>query len=149
LSTFSLFCHPLQVLEQALADAGLKTSDVDWLVMHQANQRILDAAAERIGLPPARVVSNLSEYGNTSAASIPLALDAAVRDGRVQPGDVVRCMPPRLWVLTLLQACCTLKQKPVAKGPTCLTVLHSYAVNMQCPGLTLQWLNAARCCGGG
>lgn len=58
--------------------------------MHQANQRILASAADRLGLPSDRVVSNLSKYGNTSAASIPLALDEAVRDGTVKPGEVVR-----------------------------------------------------------
>ena len=77
------------VLEAALGKAGISAADVDWLVMHQANQRILDAAAQRLGVPPERVVSNLAEYGNTSAASIPLALDAAVRDGRVRDGDVL------------------------------------------------------------
>ncbi|EFJ47899.1 hypothetical protein VOLCADRAFT_60981 [Volvox carteri f. nagariensis] len=77
------------VIDGALAKANLpKASEsVDWLVMHQANQRILDAAAQRLGLPAERVVSNLSQYGNTSAASIPLALDEAVRGGRIQKGD--------------------------------------------------------------
>jgi 3-oxoacyl-[acyl-carrier-protein] synthase-3 len=57
--------------------------------MHQANQRILDSAAQRLGLPSERVVSNLSEYGNTSAASIPIALDEAVRQGKIKQGDKV------------------------------------------------------------
>jgi 3-oxoacyl-[acyl-carrier-protein] synthase-3 len=78
-----------QVIENALENAGLKKEDVDFLVMHQANQRILDAAAERLGLTSDRVVSNLSEYGNTSAASIPLALDGAVRSGTIKKGDVL------------------------------------------------------------
>lgn len=78
-----------QVIENALENAGLKKEDVDFLVMHQANQRILDAAAERLGLTSDRVVSNLSEYGNTSAASIPLALDGAVRNGTIKKGDVL------------------------------------------------------------
>ena len=78
------------VVEAALADAGLPgPGAIDWLVLHQANQRILDSAAARLGVPPDRVVSNLAEYGNTSAASIPLALDEAVRDGRIKAGDVV------------------------------------------------------------
>uniref|UniRef100_A0A7S0USX3 beta-ketoacyl-[acyl-carrier-protein] synthase III n=1 Tax=Polytomella parva TaxID=51329 RepID=A0A7S0USX3_9CHLO len=76
-------------LETALKRAELNKSDVDWLVMHQANQRIMDAAAARLNLAPTRVVSNLARYGNTSAASIPLALDEAVRDGRIQHGDVL------------------------------------------------------------
>ncbi|PNW83774.1 hypothetical protein CHLRE_04g216950v5 [Chlamydomonas reinhardtii] len=75
------------VIDSALANANLPKESVDWLVMHQANQRILDAAAQRLGLPSERVVSNLASYGNTSAASIPLALDEAVRGGRIQPGD--------------------------------------------------------------
>lgn len=77
------------VIEAALKQAGLEKEQVDWLVMHQANQRILDAAANRLGLPAERVVSNLAEYGNTSAASIPLALDEAVRGGKVKQGDVL------------------------------------------------------------
>lgn len=62
---------------------------VDWLVLHQANQRILDAAADRLKFPKERVVSNLARYGNTSAASIPLALDEAVRQGKIRQGDTV------------------------------------------------------------
>jgi len=77
------------VLEAALKDAGLTPSSIDWLVLHQANQRILDAAATRLGVPADRVVSNLARYGNTSAASIPLALDEAVRGGRIKAGDTV------------------------------------------------------------
>lgn len=77
------------VIESALEKAGLQKTDVDWLVMHQANQRIMDAAAERLGLPAERVISNLAEYGNTSAASIPLALDEAVRGGQIKKGDVI------------------------------------------------------------
>lgn len=78
-----------QVLEAALRAANLEAKDVDWLVLHQANQRILDAAASRLGVPNERVVSNLAEYGNTSAASIPLALDEAVRSGKVKKGDTL------------------------------------------------------------
>jgi len=77
------------VVEGALAKAGMGKEDIDWLVCHQANQRILDAAAQRLGMPSERVISNLAEYGNTSAASIPLALDEAVRAGKVKEGDVV------------------------------------------------------------
>lgn len=76
-------------LTKALASGGLQTSDIDWLVMHQANQRILDSAAKKLGLPAEKVVSNLAEYGNTSAASIPLALDEAVRSGDIKDGDVI------------------------------------------------------------
>ena len=76
-----------RTLVASLADAGLEASDIDWLVMHQANKRILDAAAKKLNLPEERVVSNLAEYGNTSAASIPIALDEAVRGGAIKSGD--------------------------------------------------------------
>lgn len=77
------------VIEGALQNAGMSREDIDWLVLHQANMRILNAAADRLGVPSDRVVSNLSEYGNTSAASIPLALDEAVRRGDIQAGQVI------------------------------------------------------------
>jgi 3-oxoacyl-[acyl-carrier-protein] synthase-3 len=78
-----------EVIEKALYRANLTTSDIDWLVLHQANQRIMDAVSDRLQLPPEKVISNLSEYGNTSAASIPLALDEAVRAGKVKKGDII------------------------------------------------------------
>ena len=78
-----------EVALEALERAHMVPEDVDLLVMHQANQRIIDAAARRFGLPPDRVVSNLDRYGNTSAASIPIALAEAEEDGRLQPGDIV------------------------------------------------------------
>lgn len=78
-----------RVVSAALDSAGLSVADVDWLVLHQANQRILDAAADRLQFPKDRVVSNLAEYGNTSAASIPIALDESVRAGKIKPGDVL------------------------------------------------------------
>jgi 3-oxoacyl-[acyl-carrier-protein] synthase-3 len=77
------------VLAQVLRDAGLEAQQVDWLLLHQANQRILDAVAERFSMAPERVLSNLESYGNTSAATIPLMLDEAVRDGRVQSGHLL------------------------------------------------------------
>lgn len=77
------------VVEAALKDAGMDKEQVDWLVLHQANQRILDSAATRLGIPSNRVISNLAEYGNTSAASIPLALDEAVRANTIAPGSVL------------------------------------------------------------
>jgi len=77
------------VLADVLRDAGLEAQQLDWLLLHQANQRILDAVAERFSVPPERVLSNLEFYGNTSAATIPLMLDEAVRDGRVQPGHLL------------------------------------------------------------
>ena len=74
---------------KAVASVGLTASDIDLLVPHQANIRIIEKAAERMGLPREKVVVNLDRYGNTSAASIPLALDEAVRAGRVAPGSLV------------------------------------------------------------
>jgi 3-oxoacyl-[acyl-carrier-protein] synthase-3 len=77
------------VLEEAIAKAGLTTADVDWVVPHQANRRILDATARKLGLPAERVVITVDEHANTSAASVPLALDVAVRDGRIKRGDLI------------------------------------------------------------
>jgi 3-oxoacyl-[acyl-carrier-protein] synthase III len=77
------------VLGEAIAKAGLTVSDVDWIVPHQANRRILDATARKLGLPPERVVITVDEHANTSAASVPLALDVAVRDGRIKRGDLI------------------------------------------------------------
>lgn len=77
------------VCHEALAANGLSGRDIDWLVPHQANIRIILATAQKLGLPPERVVTTVKRHGNTSAASVPLALDSAVRDGRIQPGDTV------------------------------------------------------------
>ncbi|TAF52286.1 MAG: ketoacyl-ACP synthase III [Oscillatoriales cyanobacterium] len=78
-----------ETIEKSLFRADLTVEDIDWLLLHQANQRIVDAVAKRLKIPMDRTLGNLSEYGNTSAASIPLALDAAVRSGRVKPGDTI------------------------------------------------------------
>lgn len=78
-----------EVIEKALFRANLTADQVDWLLLHQANQRILDAAAQRLGIPPEKVISNMANYGNTSAASIPLALDEWVRQGHIKPGDII------------------------------------------------------------
>ena len=77
------------VLNEALAVAGLTSADVDWVVPHQANARILDATAKKLGLSPDKVVVTVDQHANTSAASVPLALDLAVRDGRIRPGQLV------------------------------------------------------------
>jgi 3-oxoacyl-[acyl-carrier-protein] synthase III len=77
------------VLTETLAAAGLTSTDVDWVVPHQANARILDATARKLGLDPAKVVVTVDQHANTSAASVPLALDTAVRDGRIKAGDLV------------------------------------------------------------
>ena len=77
------------VLNEVLSDAGLTSDDVDWVVPHQANARILDATAKKLGLPPEKVVVTVDRHANTSAASVPLAFDTAVKDGRIKRGDVV------------------------------------------------------------
>ena len=78
-----------QVLRDVLADQGLTSSDIDWVVPHQANRRILDATARKLGLPAEKVIVTVDRHANTSAASVPLAFDTAVRDGRIKPGDLV------------------------------------------------------------
>ncbi|HEU4820209.1 MAG TPA: beta-ketoacyl-ACP synthase 3, partial [Qipengyuania sp.] len=78
-----------EVLTEVLEDAGVSAQDLDWVVPHQANARILDATARKLGLPPERMVMTVDRHANTSAASVPLALDVAVRDGRIKPGDLV------------------------------------------------------------
>ena len=78
------------VVSEALQESGIDDiNSVDWFVLHQANQRILDSASSRLGIDSSKVISNLSNYGNTSAASIPLALDEAVREGKIRCGDRV------------------------------------------------------------
>lgn len=77
------------VAEEAVAANGLTIADIDWLVPHQANLRILDSIVRRLGLPKERVIVTLERHANTSAASIPLALDEAVADGRIKRGDLV------------------------------------------------------------
>lgn len=78
-----------EVIEKALFRANLTSQDIDWLLLHQANQRILDAVANRLGIAPERVISNMAYHGNTSAASIPLALDETVRSGAIKPGQII------------------------------------------------------------
>jgi 3-oxoacyl-[acyl-carrier-protein] synthase-3 len=77
------------VLNEVLTATGLKAEDVDWVVPHQANARILDATAKKLGLPSEKVVVTVDRHANTSAASVPLALDTAVKDGRIKRGDIV------------------------------------------------------------
>ena len=77
------------VLTETLDAAGLASADVDWVVPHQANARILDATARKLGLAPEKVVVTVDQHANTSAASVPLALDVAVRDGRIKRGDLL------------------------------------------------------------
>ena len=77
------------VMQETLVIAGLTPDDVDWVVPHQANARILDATSRKLGLPADKVVVTVDRHANTSAASVPLALDTAVRDGRILPGQIV------------------------------------------------------------
>ncbi|WP_428627367.1 beta-ketoacyl-ACP synthase III [Sphingopyxis sp.] len=77
------------VLGEVMADVGLSPDQIDWVVPHQANKRIIDATAKKLGLPAERVVLTVDQHANTSAASVPLALDLAVRDGRIKRGDLV------------------------------------------------------------
>ncbi len=78
-----------EAVDEALAVNGLRRSDIDWLVPHQANRRIIDGIGRKLGLPPERVVVTVDRHANTSAASVPLALDVAWRDGRIKRGDLV------------------------------------------------------------
>lgn len=76
-------------IEAVLAETGLTSSDIDWFVPHQANKRILDGVAKKLNIPEEKVVITVGDHANTSAASIPLALDHAVRTGRAKPGDLI------------------------------------------------------------
>ena len=77
------------VMREVLAVAGENAENVDWVVPHQANARILSATARKLGLPPEKVIVTVDQHANTSAASVPLALDQAVRDGRIVPGNLI------------------------------------------------------------
>jgi 3-oxoacyl-[acyl-carrier-protein] synthase-3 len=89
----AVFRLAVGVLESAarsvLGKAGRTEADLDWLIPHQANIRIMQGTARKLKLPLDKLVATVDEHGNTSAASVPLALDVAVRDGRVRPGDTV------------------------------------------------------------
>jgi 3-oxoacyl-[acyl-carrier-protein] synthase-3 len=88
-----VFRHAVANLSAAIMDctakADVKVEDIDWFVPHQANQRILDATAKKLGVPPERMVSTVAVHGNTSSASVPLALMTAVQDGRIKRGDLL------------------------------------------------------------
>ena len=77
------------IVEEALEANGLSTDDIDWVVPHQANKRILDGTRRKLGLPAEKIIITVDRHANTSAASIPLALDEAIRDGRIKQGDLV------------------------------------------------------------
>jgi 3-oxoacyl-[acyl-carrier-protein] synthase-3 len=88
-----VFKHAVNILAdvatEVLEKAGVSASDIDWLVPHQANERIITATAKKLGLSMDKVILTLKEHGNTSAASVPLALDVAVRSGKIKSGDLV------------------------------------------------------------
>jgi 3-oxoacyl-[acyl-carrier-protein] synthase-3 len=79
----------IEATHVALAQAGVDAADVTWLIPHQANRRIIDAAAKHLNMPSDRVIVNIDRYGNTSAASIPIALSEAVAEGKLKDGDVI------------------------------------------------------------
>ena len=78
-----------QIVDETLTANNMQKSDIDWLVPHQANIRILQATAKKLDMPMEKVVVTVDKHGNTSAASIPLALDVAVRDGRLKRGQII------------------------------------------------------------
>ena len=78
-----------EVLREVIEDTGISVADIDWVVPHQANARILDATAKKLGIAPDKVIVTVDRHANTSAASVPLALDVARKDGRIKPGDLV------------------------------------------------------------
>ena len=80
---------PYGTVGKSLERAGMEAAAIDHLVLHQANQRIIDGAAKKLGLGPDKVISNIAKYGNTSAGSVPIALAEAVAEGRIKKGDVV------------------------------------------------------------
>ncbi|NVK33048.1 MAG: ketoacyl-ACP synthase III [Rhodobacteraceae bacterium] len=88
-----VFKHAVGMITDVITDAyaatGLSSDDLDWFIPHQANKRIIDASAKKLGIATEKVVTTVNQHGNTSAASIPLAIDAAVRDGRVKKGDLI------------------------------------------------------------
>ena len=77
------------VLREVMEEGGIAGEQLDWVVPHQANARILDATAKKLNLPPEKVIKTVHEHANTSAASVPLAYDVAVKDGRIQPGQLI------------------------------------------------------------
>ena len=77
------------VIQDSFVETGYSAADIDWFVPHQANKRIIDASAVKLGIAPEKVVITVDKHGNTSAASIPLALSVAVADGRIKKGDLI------------------------------------------------------------
>ena len=88
-----VFKHAVGMITDVITDAfdatGFTANDLDWFVPHQANKRIIDSSAKKLGIAPEKVVTTVQLHGNTSAASIPLALNVAIKDGRIKKGDLV------------------------------------------------------------
>jgi 3-oxoacyl-[acyl-carrier-protein] synthase-3 len=80
-----------RVVSEALEEANMTPDDIDWLLLHQANIRIMETVAKRLKIPKEKIITNLADYGNTSAGSIPIALSEAVRSGQVKKGDIIAC----------------------------------------------------------
>lgn len=80
-----------RVVSEALEEAEMTADDIDWLLLHQANIRIMETVAKRLKIPQEKIITNLADYGNTSAGSIPIALSEAVQKGQVKKGDVIAC----------------------------------------------------------
>ena len=78
-----------RVVSEALEEANMTPDDIDWLLLHQANIRIMQTVAKRLKIPEEKIITNLADYGNTSAGSIPIALSEAVRSGQVKKGDII------------------------------------------------------------
>ena len=78
-----------KIVNETLQSTGISQQDIDWLIPHQANRRIISATSEKLGLPMSKVIMTVRDHGNTSAASIPLALDVGIRDGRIKQGEVL------------------------------------------------------------
>ena len=86
------------VLREVLEEANVSVDQIDWVVPHQANARILDATAKKLGIAPEKVIVTVDRHANTSAASVPLALDTARRDGRIKPGDLIMPRSDGRWL---------------------------------------------------
>ena len=78
-----------EAIDKVIHKANLTSADIDWLILHQANQRIMDSVSQKLDIHPDKVISNVAKYGNTSAASIPIALNEAVTSGKIKPGDII------------------------------------------------------------
>jgi 3-oxoacyl-[acyl-carrier-protein] synthase-3 len=130
--------------QQVLRQADLETADVDLLIPHQANQRIIEAAARALDLPPEAMFSNLERYGNTSAASIPIALCEAVEEGRIRRDDLIVCVgfgAGLTWGATALRWSMPLPTEPPTFWRRArYRLLHTYAALRSSARRFMHWL---------